>query len=180
MKSFNRDEFVGCQNRQNYLNTHDLVGAEFFGLNLTNLDFSNRDIYKSNFRYSNIHNSNFKSVFASNVDFEGAIITETDFSLADLEDADFYDADLDESTLLVGANIEGIDIRLCTGDGKVIKNIPSTVYDIAYTKTSLAIGCQQHKILEWQNFGDEEISSMDRGALDWWKENRDLILRLVK
>ena len=48
------------------------------------------------------------------------------------------------------------------------------------TTNVIAIGCQQHFPKEWENFNDETIEGMNREALSWWKEHKDLILETYR
>ena len=44
---------------------------------------------------------------------------------------------------------------------------------------NLQIGCQQHTVKLWDNFGDSDISCMDCMALEFWTEHKSFIMSLV-
>lgn len=84
--------------------------------------------------------------------------------------ADLRGADLRRSSL------RDADLWGCTGNNRQIKSLfISGKYQITYTAEYLQIGCQRHEISSWWDFDDEKISSMDDGALDWWRDNKDFI-----
>jgi hypothetical protein len=69
----------------------------------------------------------------------------------------------------------------CCGNRQEIKSIfISEVYPITYTFEYLQIGCERRSFGEWWGFSDEEISEMDDGALEWWKEWKDTIKSLIE
>lgn len=71
------------------------------------------------------------------------------------------------------------DLRYCIGNGREIKSLQCDTYLIAYTQEIMAIGCQQHSIVEWWGFSDAEIRTMDGlRALEWWRKWKP-ILELV-
>jgi uncharacterized protein YjbI with pentapeptide repeats len=44
----------------------------------------------------------------------------------------------------------------------------------------IKIGCQLHSTDEWDAFTDEEISEMSSNALEFWRENKTLIIGLAR
>jgi hypothetical protein len=44
----------------------------------------------------------------------------------------------------------------------------------------MQIGCQRHEIKKWWKFSDEEIESMSGGALEWWKEWKPILKKIIK
>ena len=54
-------------------------------------------------------------------------------------------------------------------------------YQVILTTSFIKIGCQLHKVEEWNNYKDKQISAMDgQKALDWWKTWKDFILSTHK
>ena len=102
-----------------------------------------------------------------------------DLSGADLRCANLSCADLSGANLrcanLRGANLSGADLRCA--DIIIITWSHWTVY---ITKNHIRIGCQAHGLEEWKNFSDDEISLMDPRALDFWNENKGLIIGLCE
>jgi hypothetical protein len=43
----------------------------------------------------------------------------------------------------------------------------------------LRIGCQSHKVAEWNQFSDATINGMDGGALVWWRRYKTPIMLMV-
>lgn len=77
---------------------------------------------------------------------------------------------------LRGANLSGTDLRGCIGDGTVIRTAQFVKYVVVSHDDYLAIGCEAHSKQEWIDFTDEQIVEMDNGALEWWKQYRDIVL----
>ena len=102
------------------------------------------------------------------VDLTGANLTNADLYNTDLTNADLTDADLTDA-----------DLHDTFGDGKVIKTIDLPRYTVNIVKSLgvIQIGCQRHTAEKWFSFGDDEIEDMDddHGALEWWREHKQLI-----
>jgi len=95
----------------------------------------------------------------------GADLRYADFSGANLRYADFS-----------GANLEN-----AIGNNKEMKSLQLGKYNTTIlVGIKIQIGCQNHTIPEWENFTDVEISKMDDGALEWWKEWKEVILKVAK
>lgn len=74
---------------------------------------------------------------------------------------------------LSGANLSDADLRGTIGNNKEIRTLQLGTYIVVIFKEQITIGCQSHKISEWEGFTDEEISEMDGNrALEWWKEHK--------
>jgi len=67
--------------------------------------------------------------------------------------------------------------------GKRISRKPITIYGLAWrvyiTQVGAKIGCQEHSVAAWNAFSDSEIDAMAEGALDFWKQNKGLILSVL-
>jgi len=121
-------------------------------------DLSWANLYRANLSWANLYRAN--------------------LSWANLYRADLYRADLSWVNLY-RANLSEANIRYCVGNGKEIKTIQTDLYHIAYTKDTMAIGCEQHSIEAWFSFSDETIAAMDEGRyLEWWEKNKET-LRLI-
>ena len=129
--------------------------ANFSECNVNGLDFSHTDLKYVSFKYADCIGANFS--YTS--------LNRTTFDHANLEDASFKEASL----------------YRVTGDDDYIKNINVPIYDLAYTKDRLQIGCQNHSIVEWTIFSDSEIAIMDinRDAVKWWNEYKVIILETI-
>ena len=76
---------------------------------------------------------------------------------------------------LSGADLRGADLR-----GANLVVITWEHWTTYITKGQIRIGCQFHDLDVWKNFTDDEISEMDSRALDFWKQNKDLIIGLCE
>jgi len=126
----------------------------------------------------------------SDANLSGADLSGADLRWANLSGANLSGADLRWANLrgadLRGADLSWADLRWANlwgtvGNREQIRSIfVSEKYAITYTHNVLQIGCERHLISEWQSFDDDAISNMDRGALEWWKENRDFIFMTIE
>ena len=104
----------------------------------------------------------------------GANLWGADLREANLRETNFRDADLRE------ANLWEADLWGAVGNKREIKSLQIEDYDICYTKTILQIGCEAHEIEKWKNFSDTVIDKMDVKALEWWKEWKEFILKIIE
>ena len=97
-----------------------------------------------------------------------------DLSYANLSYADLSSANLSY------ANLRGANLRGAIGNNKEMKTLQLGTYIVTIYKEIIQIGCQNHSISEWENFDDNYIKRMDTDALEWWRENKDIVLTLAK
>ena len=102
-----------------------------------------------------------------------------DLSYADLSSANLSYADLSSANLSY-ANLRGANLRGAIGNNKEMKTLQLGTYIVTIYKEIIQIGCQNHSISEWENFDDNYIKRMDTDALEWWRENKDIVLTLAK
>ena len=90
---------------------------------------------------------------------------------------DFWSGDF------LGGNFLGGNFRGGNFLGKRISRKPITIYGLAWrvyiTQVGAKIGCQEHSVAAWNAFSDSEIDAMAEGALDFWKQNKGLILSVL-
>ena len=120
-------------------------------------------------RGADLRDANLLDANLRGADFSGADLHYADLSDADLRGADFSGADLR------GADFSGADLRYA--DLIVLQMDLWTAY---ITTNHIRIGCQSHILSEWENFTDEEISEMHPGALEYWNNNKEVIIALCK
>jgi hypothetical protein len=88
------------------------------------------------------------------------------------------EAAVKEGAYLEGANLEGATY----GEGVPIGNTPiqllGTKCFILIMDTHIKIGCKLFSHEQWAAFTDKEISRMDSGALEWWREWKGTVLSL--
>ena len=95
---------------------------------------------------------------------------------ANLRGANLYGADL-RGANLYGANLRGADL-----DGEKLTKSPLSITSLRYlcliSDGYMRLGCKRFTHEEWVNFTDDEISSMDSGALEFWRQWKVPLLTL--
>ena len=75
---------------------------------------------------------------------------------------------------LRGANLDGANLVGANLDGEKLTKAPISILNLRYTGLIsdgyMRLGCKRFTHDEWANFTDDEISDMDRGALEFWKQ----------
>ena len=107
---------------------------------------------------------------------------------ANLYGADLYGANLRGADLrgadLSGADLYGADLRGATcGPATLQKGLLQVLgkyWPIYIFDAHIKIGCQLHRTHEWEEFSDEQISEMASNALEFWRENKEVILTLAR
>jgi len=142
-------------------------------------EFAVENLSYANLRYANLRDANLRDADLRGADLSGADLSYADLRdanlrYANLRDANLRDADLRDADLRY-ANLSGANLR----DAEIII-ITWSAWTVCITNGHIRIGCQSHKLEDWINFSDTEISEMDSKALDFWKENKELIVGLCK
>ena len=94
--------------------------------------------------------------------------------LLKVDGANLSDTDLSDANLR-GADLRGADLRYAN-----LIIITWSYWPTYITKGYIRIGCQSHTLTRWRGFTDAEISEMDEKALDFWKQNKTLIIGLCE
>ena len=123
---------------------------------------------RANLRDANLRLADLRDANLSDADLHGANLRDANLRGANLRDANLSDADLSEVDLR-DANLRGSGLKVFHG-GEWIAYI---------TAEKIRIGCQHHSIEEWKNFTDDEIDQMSGGALDYWRENKWIIMMIA-
>ena len=110
----------------------------------------------------------------SDANLRGANLRDAYLRGADLRDADLRHANLS------GADLRGADLRYANLRGADLIVLQMDLWTAYITTNHIRIGCQSHILSEWENFTDEEISEMHPGALEYWNENKEVIISLCK
>ena len=122
-------------------------------------------------------------------DLEGANLRWADLRWAYLEGANLRGANLRGASLwgadLRGVNLQGADLQdadlwSTVGNGGEVKSLHCGGYDVAFTHDVLQIGCKRYPIKDWFEFDYETISSMDDGALEWWRKWKPILKQIVE
>ena len=113
-------------------------------------------------REANLQRANLQRANLQRADLRGANLKYADLRGASLQGAD-----------LRGANILGADLTT-----NVIR-IDGMRWDVMIFQDWMTISCQHHHIDDWDKFTDDEISKMDNGALEFWKENKGKLITIA-
>ena len=150
----------------------DLRGANLSGANLYGANLRSANLYGANLYGADLSSANLRGA-----DLSGANLYGADLSSANLRGADLSGANLSRADLS-GADLSGADLR-AFGNMSHIKTIQADRWQIGYTSDTMQIGCQRHLIAEWWEFSDDEISSMDSNALEWWKVWKPILQSII-
>ena len=107
-----------------------------------------------------------------------------DLYSADLRGADLYSADL-YSANLSGADLRGADLYSADLSGADLSGANMKIFHggewIAFIDPEfIRIGCKCFTSSEWDGFSDEIIDNMANGALEYWKENKEINMLISK
>ena len=110
----------------------------------------------------------------------GANLSGAYLSGANLSDANLSGANL-SGAYLYGANLSGAKWRDCV----IINKVPIQLFGLRWRVTILdehmQIGCELHKLTDWEEYDDKRIAEMDgRAALRFWRKHKDVLLGLAK
>jgi len=130
---------------------------------------------RANLRGASLSCANLRYADLRYADLSGANLRYADLRYADLPGADLRGADL-RGADLSGADLRGAKIYNTIGDGVFIRSMQLPKYIVNICDDWLQIGCQGHRVHEWAEFTDAEISEMEVGALEWWNGYRDLVV----
>jgi len=74
-----------------------------------------------------------------------------------------------------GADLREVRVFNTIGNGVIIRSMQLPRYIVNVCDDWLQIGCEGHRLHEWEQFDDATIARMDDGALDWWRAHRALV-----
>jgi uncharacterized protein YjbI with pentapeptide repeats len=132
----------------------------------------------ANLEWANLEGANLARANLEWANLEGANLEWANLEGANLEGANLARANLARANL-ARANLEGATYGIATLKNGLFQFLgkywPVLIFD-----AHIKIGCQLHSTAEWEAFTDDEISKMASNALEFWKENKDLIIVLAK
>ena len=160
----------------------DLKGVDLERANLRGADLRGADLQGANLRCANLQGTNLewadlryaKLPFAN---LEGANLRGADLQWVNLRYANLQMVNLREANLR-GVNLEGANLAEATLPTKFIR-IDGMKWDVTISYGYIRIGCQYHYVDVWNEFTDDEIAEMARGALEFWKENKQMIITVA-
>ena len=159
----------------------DLSYADLTGADLSYADLRNADLRLANLSDANLRDANLRGADLIRASLRDANLSRASLSHADLTGADLRGADLSS------ANLSHASLRdaklLCAGNMREIKTLQVDTWRVAYTSTTLQIGCQTHPIEKWRKWnsaaGRKWVDGMDDSALAWADRHLDLILKII-
>lgn len=166
------------------LSDADLRDADLRGADLRYADLRGADLYGANLRGANLRGANLSRAYLM-----GADLSHADLRDADLRDADLRHADLRYACLsranLRHADLSDADLRDAylwdvIGNKKEIFTFKIKKYTVVIYQDRVQIGCKNFSIEQWFSFSDDEISSMDDGALGWWNAHKEHVKQFYK
>ena len=157
----------------------DLSGADLSWSNFSGANFSGSELSRVNFSWSNFSGANFSGAELSRVNFSWS-----NFSWANFSGANFSGANLPGANLpgvnFSGANLYRANFSQVKIDKIEINKTPIQIigskWDVIIFDHHMKVGCELHKISEWESFDDKRNNEMDSTALDFWKKNKQFLL----
>ena len=146
-----------------------LQGANLQGVDLQWANLEGVDLRLANLRGANLKFADLSFANLWLADLRGANLQGVDLRFAKLRDAKLQGADLRF------ANLRESDLRGAKLPTNVTR-INGMKWDVTIFQDWMTIGCQHHHIDDWNKFTDDEISEMDDGALEFWKENKGKLM----
>jgi hypothetical protein len=188
----------------------NLTGANLAGANLERANLARANLARANLDYANLERANLAraklaraklaraSLEGAKLDYAKLDYANLDYAkldYANLEGANLYGANLYGAGLyganLARANLEGANLARANLEGAKCFNeeliyLPPIQlsgfqhWNVIIAGTHMKIGCELHKIEEWDKLKKSRIKLMDKGAADWWTEHKPLIMPIAK
>ena len=121
--------------------------------------------------------------YLSEADLSGTNLTRADLSGAYLSKADLSGADL-SGTNLTRANLIGAYLTGANGEKTKIEKTPLQILGLRLAiiifDNHMKIGCEFHKIADWETYDDDRISRMDSNALEFWEANKESLMAICE
>lgn len=145
----------------------DLTDSYMSCCNLTEARMTRAKLKNATMRHCTMIDTILRAVDLADADLHGSTLVGVDFSHSNLRDV-----------WLESATMLNCELREVIGNGVEIKTFQTESYMVNFTKHDIQIGCKRFTVEEWTNFTDHEISQLDTGALDWWKQWKDVVLSI--
>ena len=127
---------------------------------------------------ANLRGANLRGANLYGADLRGANLDGANLDGANLRGANLYWANLR------GANLDGADLRGANLDGEKITKAPLSINGLRYwcliSDGYMRLGCKRFTHQEWEGFNDAQISDMDNGALEFWKQWKAPLLAMCE
>lgn len=167
-----------CGERANLLGAPlrrvDLRGADLRGAILSRADLFVANLLGANLSRVDLRGADLRDANLLGADLRGATLRGANLSGANLSGANLSRADLS------GANLLGADLSRANLSDANLKVYQSGIWTAYVQPDHIRIGCQYFRVEEWEAFSDERISEMHPLALDYWKENKHIVLSIAQ
>jgi hypothetical protein len=163
----------------------NLTGANLAGANLMGANLTDANLMGANLDGANLKGANLTDANLDCANLVGANLYYTNLTGANLMGANLTDANLVGANL-ASANLEWANIAgaKCFNEELIylqpIQLSSFRPWNIIIAGTHMKIGCELHKIEEWDKLKKSRIKLMDKKALDWWEEYKPLIMPIAK
>ena len=137
------------------------------------------NLSEADLRWANLSGANLIRANLSDSDLSGANLIRANLSGANLSEADLRWANLSGANLS-GANLSGANLSVANLREANLRVFHGGKWIAFIDPKSIRIGCKFFSVSEWNGFSDEEISEMDCDALEFWKENKAVIMTIAK
>ncbi len=159
--------------------------ADLRNANLRDADLRLANLNSANLRLANLNSADLRLANLNSANLWDANLSGANLSGANLRDANLRDANLSGANLsganLRDAKLDGADLRYCLGNNCNIFTLQLGAYQVTFTSSVMAIGCQQYSIVEWFKFTDKDIYKMDRDAATlWWSTYAPILKTIFK
>ena len=141
---------------------------------LTNTNLSNTDLTFSTLTYLTAKGSNFSSSNLAYADLRGSNFTDANFTNANLRHSDLRFSGFAE------ADLTGAHLNYAIGNASTIISMQCGEFHVVYTFDMMFIDCQSHSIKNWFDFTDDEITTMHKRALPWWKVWKPILTQILQ
>jgi hypothetical protein len=171
----------GSATRAN-LDGADLGEANLRWANLSRANLSEANLRWANLSRANLSEANLRWANLSRADLRWANLSRADLRWANLSEANLSRANLSEANLR-WANLSRADLRWANLSRADLPNTDRVIHcpwSICHIRADMIrIGCEYHSVAEWAGFSDDAIAAMDKRALEWWRENKEIVLSIA-
>jgi hypothetical protein len=136
-------------------------GAYLYG-SATRANLDGADLGEANLRWANLSRADLRWANLSRADLRWANLSEANLRWANLSRADLRWANLSRADLPNTDRVIHCPWSICHIRADMIR-----------------IGCEYHSVAEWAGFSDDAIAAMDKRALEWWRENKEIVLSIA-
>jgi uncharacterized protein YjbI with pentapeptide repeats len=165
-----------------------LYGAYLSGANLAGANLRGAYLDGAHLAGAYLAGANLDGAYLVGANLDGANLARANLARANLAGANLARANLDGANLaranLDGANLVGANLARATYGIATLKNgllqLLGKYWPVYIFDAHIKIGCQMHSTTDWDSFTDDQISNMASNAMEFWKENKEMIMTAAK